>query len=143
MASKNIYLTGDCKWARVYEPDLKYKRWTIDVYPDAASWSVYEASGLDLKLREDTDGKHIKLSRPTMKLIKDKIVEFDPVEILKHDNTPMSTKTLIGNGSNVTCKVVVYDTVKGKGHRLEAVRVNELVEFQKDEVDTSNEDSPF
>jgi hypothetical protein len=41
--------------------------------------------------------------------------------------------TRIGNGSTVTCKISVYDTQLGKGHQLEAVRVEELVEYVKTE----------
>lgn len=36
---------------------------------------------------------------------------------------------LVGNGSKCTIKFVVYDTRLGKATRLEAVRVDELVEY--------------
>lgn len=143
MATKTIYLTGTCKWAQLIEPDGKFKKWGLDLYPDDASWTVYHNSGLELKEREDEDGgKFIKVGRPQMKIVKGEMVEFEGPELLMADGTKLGTR-LVGNGSDVTCKVVVYDTVKGKGHRLEAVRVNTLKEYIKPEVDLSNEEDPF
>jgi hypothetical protein len=137
MAVKTIYITGTCKWAKLTGNDDKFKRWSISVFPDEPSWAVYHNCGLELKEREDEDGKFLQLGRPYSKIIKGEMVDFEEPEV--HGSSPEE----LGNGSNVTCKVVVYDTVKGKGHRLEAVRVNSLVKYTKPEVDTSNEDSPF
>ena len=36
----------------------------------------------------------------------------------------------IGNGSEVTIKVAAYSSVKGKGHRLEAVKVENLIPYE-------------
>jgi hypothetical protein len=55
------------------------------------------------------------------------LVTYTPPEVLDKDNQPFTK--LIGNGSTVTCKVIIYDTIKGKGHRLEAVRVDDWVEY--------------
>lgn len=138
MAVKTIYITGECKWAKLTGSEDKFKRWSISVFPDEASWTVYHNCGLELKERDDEeDGKFLQLARPYSKIIKGELVDFEPPEIIG------AKAEELGNGSNVTCKVVVYDTMKGKGHRLEAVRVNTLVKYTKPEVDTSNEDSPF
>ena len=83
----------------------------------------------------------ISLKRPHTKMIKDAIVTLGPPTVLDKDNNEYKEQTNVGNGSTVTCKVVVYDTVKGKGHTLEAVRVDDLVVFDKNEVDVI--DSPF
>jgi hypothetical protein len=42
---------------------------------------------------------------------------------------------LIGNGSKVKVSVAVYDTVKGKGQRLESIQVLDLIEYEKGEYE--------
>ncbi|WP_205105296.1 hypothetical protein, partial [Sutterella massiliensis] len=39
----------------------------------------------------------------------------------------------LGNGSEVTVDIAVYDTQKGKGHRVEKITVHNLVEYIRDE----------
>lgn len=130
MGSKNYFLSGTCKWAKIHEPDKKYQNYGIDLFLDEESKTMFKESGLQLTVKKDEkDGEYISLKRPTVKLIKGETVEFTPPMLLKNDNTEYEDKVLVGNGSHVTCKVLVYDTVKGKGHRLEAVRVDELVEY--------------
>ena len=51
-----------------------------------------------------------------------------PPEVFDKDNQPIDPTT-VGNGSKATVKLSVYDTGYGKGSRLEAVRVDELLVF--------------
>lgn len=138
MATQIVYLTGICNWAKLLEPDKKYKYWGLDLYPDAQSLDKLKKSGAQLELRTDKEGKgpFVKLRRVQQKLIKSELVKNDPPNLLDHDNKPLPQETLIGNGSKVTCKIEVFDTVKGKGCNLVTVRVDELVEYSKVEVDT-------
>lgn len=145
MATKIYYFSGEARWTRLVEPDAKFKRWSLDFYPDEESWTKYRESGLELKVRddkEDKDVKYIQFSRPTEKLMKGKVETFDPPEVLDGNNKPLMGNTQIGNGSLVTCKVIIYDTPKGKGHRLEAVRADRLVPYIPTEIDMT-EESPF
>ena len=146
MATDIVYLTGKCNWAKVYKPEAEYDKskhsWRIDLYPDDQSWELFDKAGLALKKREDKEGgKFVSFKRPTKKIIKDKIVELEPPKVLDFEGNPMTD--LIGNGSDVTIKVSVYDTAKGKGHTLEAVKVNELVEFGKSEIMVAEGVEPF
>lgn len=153
MAQTETYIKGIAKWVKVFpgQEDKKYKFWGLDLYLDESQKEAFKNWDCELTLRDstfkgytETEGYPywIKLKRSTMKLIKDKVVNFDPPEVLGPDNTKWSGAA-IGNGSEVTCKVVVYDTMKGKGVRLEAVRVDVHVPYAEKEVDTSNVDSPF
>jgi hypothetical protein len=126
MATDIYYFKGTCKWAKVHKPDEKYGNYEINLYMDPKSWELFNKSGLRLETREDEDGEYICFRRPQRKLIKGDLVEFDPPVVIFNDE---KTDKLIGNGSTVTIKVSVYDTQKGKGHRLEKVRVDELVEY--------------
>jgi hypothetical protein len=127
MATKYIYLSGTTKWAKVRKPDEKYDNFQVPLYLNEPSKKVFEESGLSLGVKSDDDGEYITLRRPNNKLIKKELVEFGPPKVLDKDNKEFDG--LIGNGSEITAKVAVYDTIKGKGHRLESVRVEKLVEY--------------
>ena len=135
MASNFIYLSGKCKWAKVRKPDEKYQNYQVPLYLDTKSLETLKASGMQLTIKTDDDGKFVTLRRPVSKLIKGELVEFGPPKVFDKDNHEFHDG-LIGNGSSLTCKVVVYDTIKGKGHRLESLRVENLVEYHRPEDDT-------
>lgn len=132
MASNYYYLSGKAKWAKLFKPDDKYKNWQIQVYLDAASMKQYDESGMTMAKKQDDDGVFVTFRRPEAKVIKDELVKFDPPTVLDTDGNKL--EQLVGNGSDVTIKVIVYDTMKGKGHRLEAVKVNKLVPYVKQET---------
>ncbi len=132
MAQTMFYFTGIAKWAKLFEPDRKYKNYAIDIYLDKESLKRFRDSGLQSTLKKDDDGQFVTFRRATQKLIKDELVKFGPPEVLGKDNKPIND--FVGNGSKVTIKVLAYDTQKGKGSRLEAVRVDDLVPFIKEEV---------
>lgn len=127
MATRYIYLSGTTKWAKVRTPDEKYNNFQVPLYLDAKSTEAYDKLGLGLKKREDEDGSYYVFKRPLVKPIKNELVEFGPPKVVDKDNQPF--EGLIGNGSKITVKISVYDTMKGPGHRLEAVRVDDLVEY--------------
>lgn len=134
MATNYYYLSGKAKWAKLFKPDDKYKNWQINVYLDDASKKTFTESGMSMQPKRDDDGEFITFRRPEAKLIKNDLIKFDPPTVLDADGKPLDK--LVGNGSEVTIKVVVYDTIKGKGHRLEAVKVNKLVEYVKQDTPT-------
>lgn len=132
MASSYFYLSGKAKWAKLFKPDDKYKNWQIQVYLDDESMKVYDDSGMTMQKKRDDDGVFVTFRRPEAKVIKDELVKFDPPAVV--DGNGNKLDQLVGNGSDVTVKVIVYDTMKGKGHRLEAVKVNKLVPYVKQEA---------
>lgn len=127
MATKYIYLKGTSKWVKARKPDEKYGNYTMNLYLDKPSQKVFAESGLQIEPKSDDDGTFYTFRRPHEKLIKKDLVEFGPPKVFNPDNTEFDG--LIGNGSRVTVKVSVYDTMKGKGHRWESIRVEELVEY--------------
>ncbi len=141
MATTTVYLSGNSYWAKLKTPDSKYNQWTLQLVLDNKSLKVYHESGMGISLKKNDKGEtYVNLRRPVSKLIKGDLVKFDPPTLLDKDNQPIDL--LIGNGSKVVCKVVVYDTMKGKGHRLEAVRVEDLVHYEKNDV-VGDIDLPF
>jgi hypothetical protein len=132
LATKEIYLTGKIKWAKgLAEMDEKFKSYSCAFYPTEKSLIDYKQLDLKTKFRMDDDGESFSLRRPDSKIFNDEVKKFGPPEVFMEIN---GVKTVVdplklGNGSDVTVKIAVYDTGYGKGSRLEAIRVDNYIEF--------------
>lgn len=136
MAQKTYYFSGKAMWAKVFQPDTKYGvKYTIDVVLDPASYDLFLSSGSRSKIRKDekTGETFVKFTRDESGFRKGEEVKFGPPDVLSADGKTPFTQ-LIGNGSQVTVKVEVYDSKHGKGTRLAAVRVDEHVPFEGNSV---------
>jgi len=154
VATRYQNLKVKLKWCKVYEPDafMGAENWKVSAYPvDEKEWDKFKATGLELGVKTDADGEYITLRRPTKKLIKDELVVFAPPEITgvvnvtyenelgervrqynKGDKVKLVTngeQEMIPNGSLAIVNFSYYDTIKGKGHRLESLRILELAEY--------------
>lgn len=136
MATTYHYFTGITKWAKVRKPDVKYNNFQVPLYMTPETLENFKSLGLGLAIKTDTDGTYVTFKRPMEKLIKGEVVVFGPPKIFNLDGSEMK-EGLIGNGSTVTVKISKYDTIKGPGHRLESVRVDELVEYNPPREDIS------
>jgi hypothetical protein len=138
MATKYEFFSGKAKWAHTTKPD-KYDKYSIVLYLDQASLEkvreLKETKPPILnQLSKDEDGYYIKFSRPMSKVYNGKVKGFAPPEVLKPDGIPL-TEALIGNGSDVTCKVEVYTYNtpgggQGRATRLQSIRVDNLIPFE-------------
>ncbi len=147
MSTKTFYFTGECKWAKVYEPVEAYdktkpKEFTIDLYPDENSLDLFKRSGSQLRPKEDKEnGKtYIRFRCPSTALINGEVAHFAPA-VKDKDNKDFNDP--IGNGSKVTLKADVYDTRMGKGTRFAGLRIEELVEYEGGPKYEGDIDSPF
>lgn len=146
MATKMFKFYGEAKWAKVHQPDEKYKNYEVNLYMDEPSWDLFAKSGLQLKRREDETGKFVVLRRASEKIIKGELKKMGPPKVVDGVGRPI--EDLVGNGSKIAVEVAVYDTAKGPGHRMEKVIVLELVEYggkMQDAhagVDRDDEDAP-
>lgn len=118
--------SGIAKWAKLHTPDKKFQNYEIDLFVDDETLKAIKATGVQLKVREDKDGQFIKFRRPASKKRKDKLVEMGPVKVIK-DGKRFTEE--VGNGSEVTVLIQVYDTMKGPGHTLEMVKIDKLVAY--------------
>lgn len=138
MATEFVFLSGTAKWAKVRKPD-KYGKYTIDLYVDPKTLKQARSAGVRVEQKEDEDGVFLRLKRDPEKLF-DGMPERPAVHIWNPDEDKyVAFEGLIGNGSQVTVKVAVYDTVRGKGHRFEGVGVDKLVPYES----ASDSDLPF
>lgn len=147
------YFKGKVKWAKVYDTPkddtfkdkkgrtiTKKAAWSLDLYMDDQSMAAYKKSGIQRKIREDADGhEFVQFDRPLKIKIKDEERTLEAPKILDSENNEYEGEARIGNDSLVTISVDVYDTQMGKGSRLEAIRIEELVEYTKNSI---SEDTP-
>jgi hypothetical protein len=145
MATTFHYFTGKTKWPKI-RPDRPddyqgVKAWKIPVYLDKDNIKALQDAGLRMRPKKDEDGSFVTFRRPLNKEIGGKIVDFDPPTVIDKNNQPLDPK-IIGNGSVVTVKISAFDTRMGKGHRLESVRVEELVEYKPDAQADENQAKP-
>lgn len=170
--SKWINIRGKAKWAKVYEPDEAFgaSNYKINIYPaDDKEWKKFHQAGIQKKEREDDDGKYFVLTRPTIKLFKNKPVNFCPPKIsvkegtkyvtvvtYRNKNTGEEVKqyepkdedkivrdgdpVLIGNGSEVIVNINVYDTIKGPGTRLDGITILDLITYEPSDAEDSEEE---
>lgn len=128
MATEYLYLRGTAKWPQLVKPDEEYDNFKVNLYMDKESMALFKESGLQLTPKTDEDGEYVVFRRPNYKQIKNELVHFGPPKVIDKDGLPVTE--LIGNGSEIVVKVVVYDSKKGKGHRLEGVQVHKLVVWE-------------
>ena len=128
MSTQYLKFKGPCKWARVFKPDEKFNRFSVEVYLDEVNLDKYLKSGIRVQIKEDDDGKYVRFSRPMNKMIKGQAVELGAPEVTQGK---VKMEETIGNGSIVEVTVDVYETVKGKGHTLRKVDVLEHVVYEK------------
>ena len=135
--TKTYYFTGPCKWAKVYQPDdyKGDKKWKVNFYLNKETKKLLKESGVQLKIRDDDDGEFVVFSRPVERQYQDEVKEFKPPKIFNKELEEI--EDLIGNGSVITAKISVFDTAKGTGHRLEAIRVDSLVKYEENQTDES------
>jgi len=147
MAGKTKYekFRGKIMWAQVYDPDTKFgARWKACLILDEDTEKKVKSSGIQKKVNDTPDGRMIEFTRECAKLIKGVLHEFHPPVILDKDGSILvgyqknasgdafdrvGDVVLIGNGSDVEITVAVYDTQKGKGQRLESIKVLDLIEY--------------
>ncbi len=143
MATETVYLQGKSKYAFLVEPDMKYNKWQILLYPDTPSLETIRELqsnwSLKNKLKKDDDGYNMTFSRPTFRENKKlgTTTPMAPPLVLEKDGSPMPRTTLVGNGSDVTVGLEVYEhqqpgtSKKAKAARLKSVRVDNLVPYEK------------
>ncbi len=146
MSTQTYYFRGKCKWAMVHSMDEKYGNYKINLYLDDKSKELYATSGLRMEPKEDEDGEYIVFRRADTKQTKSGEVKFGKPKVL--DGYYEITTDLIGNGSDVTIKVLAFDTVNGIGHRLDAVKIDTLIPYEGKPTETHvpegwEEEMPF
>jgi hypothetical protein len=112
--------------------------YTIDVLLEKAELDKVTKSGSKLKPRITDEGISIKFKRKHIHPVE---ALGGPPKVADKDNEPWDASIFVGNGSKVEVWFEVFDTMKGKGTRLEGVKVLELEEYEfvsDEEYETKN-----
>jgi hypothetical protein len=140
MATNYHKIKGKLKWCQnLFEPDdfRGSRNYKVNMYD--IDESIWKKSGVQTRPREDKEGDVMyTLKRPTRKMIKDDLIEFDPPEVVMENGESLEGKT-IGNGSEAIVEFITYDTSMGMGHRFNKVIITNLVEYVK----PTAEDNPL
>lgn len=132
-----VYWQGKAKWVKAINPDLTYNKWNFVLYPNEVHLEEIrdlQAKGVKNVLSKDDDGWKINISRPVQKVWKGRVWAFTPPRVVDKDDRPLDG-VAIGNGSDVTAKIEVYQhgTPSGKkatAIRWEGLRIDNLVPFE-------------
>lgn len=139
MATETVYLDGKAKFMRLFEPDTKYNKWSLLLYPDEPSLVKIKeliADGIKNKLKLDDDGYNMTFSRVTFREDKKSGITTPlapPMVKEKDGKTNFPRTTRIGDGSDVHVGLEVYDhpqpgtAKRAKAARLRSVRIDNLV----------------
>jgi len=159
MAVQLIELEGTVNWAKVFEfnrdkaerathPGVKETLWKTDgqysvqVILDKENVDKVSASGSKKKPSITDDGIAFTFTRPHKHPAG--ISDFGgPPKVVDADENEWPDGVLIGNGSRALVYISVYDTKMGKGTRLEAIKVLDLVEFESEGGESSGIKLPF
>jgi len=152
---EEIYVKGKSKWMNHNRLD-KYGRWSHVLYPDTESLEKIrelQAEGVKNQIKKDEDGYFIRFTRPPemdkfLPGIGKKKVALEPPKVVDKDNHPI--ENLVGNGSDVTTKLEVYEhgtppppggtkPGKAKAIRWMATRVDNLVPYSPNRDMTKSE----
>jgi hypothetical protein len=132
-----VYIRGKLKWVRTTAVN-PWGKYTCTVYPlpgeDLEKVRELQSEGVKNLLKKDDDGYYITYSRPSEKTDKNgRKFGLAPVEIMLKDGSKFDGN--VGNGSDGTVKLEVYQHStpsggKAKAARLLAIRVDELVPYE-------------
>lgn len=136
---ENVYIQGKVSWVKYVTPDPMFNKWSVTIHPNSESLEIIrelQTQGVKNQFKKDEDGYYIQFSRPTDRKIKGKVVPLAPPVCLNQDGTPMEG-VAIGNGSDATVKLEVYQHAtptggKAKAARFAGLKIDNLIPFNKD-----------
>lgn len=155
---------GKARWMKhLYTPDNAFgaSKYKAGMWITKETADQIKKSGIQKNVKEDEKGPWIEFTRDEVKMMKGLPVYFTPPmiedktgtslvsyvdadgKVVKSYNDPakktmiqrQGDNILIGNDSDVQLTVAVFDTMKGKGQRLEKVRILDLIEYKPDNND--------
>jgi len=146
LATQYLKVTGKIEWAhKLFIPD-EYngaKRYICSFFPDKESKQKIKDSGLKLVYKSNSKNfpgeEYVSPRRDLQKLIKGEIVEFGRPRIVNKDYSDIDPNVRIGAGTQVEMTIAVYDAGRYKGHRLETVRILDLVTYEKEQTEGQKE----
>jgi len=171
MATKWYNIKGRLYWAQVYEPDdfMGAQRWKVSFEPfSEEEKKKFLATGIEVGAKPNADGIELYTLRRDVRKVfpkDDEATYYTPPELTGAVNisyvnaaTKQKVKTFkksdkieiemvgdkvsLGNGTVGIVNLSIFDTQKGKGHRLEGIKILDLVEYEKNEEQIKVNEEP-
>jgi hypothetical protein len=138
LASEFIDVQGKVSWLHAVGFN-RFDKWSVTLHPDTRSLEVIrdlQAQGIKNQMKKDDDGYYIQFSREPSKLMRGKVVAFAAPKVVDKDGVPIDGSR-VGNGSDVTVRLEVYqhgtpNGGKAKAARFDSIRIDNLVPYQPD-----------
>lgn len=138
-SEEDVILKGKIKWCKHLQPDFTFEKagkWSVVMYLEGAELEKareLQAQGIKNTIRKDDDGWYITLSRKCSYEVRGKHVGRTPPEVFRMEGgkkIPIDTR--VGNGSDGVAKCVLWSSTNfpGKNLRWEALRVDNLIEYE-------------
>ncbi len=150
--SNFVTLSGELWYARTGTPETDpwgNTNYKVTLYPDKESLSLImdlQSQGIKNTLKKDDKGYFVNYKRHDVKVSsKGKKMEFGPPKVINADGTPLTE--FIGNGSKGAVKLEIYEYAfqgrKSKAARLEGIKVDTLVPYEKNSSESAPTESSW
>lgn len=132
------FIQGKVSWFKATTTN-RWNKYSVQIHPNPEGLEIVrdlQAQGLKNNLKKDEDGYFINFTRPASKEFKSgKIQTYTPPEVFDKDGIPFAGP--VGNGSDATLKIEVYEHETPGGGRAKAARwvsarVDNLVPYEPD-----------
>lgn len=152
MATNYIYLQGKTTWFK-FNRINDWGKWSHNLYLNADSLDTFrklqeantEVAGIKNTLKKDDDGYYAQISRPAHMKRRGREEALTPPAVFEADGKTPWQGGLIGNGSDVTSKIEVYDypvpgsKLRGRAIRWVSTKVDKLVPFEAERDNLATE----
>lgn len=135
-----VYVKGKIRYCRHLHPDPEYNKYSVQMGvegEDLDNVREWIRLGIRNQLKSDEEGWWVTLSRKTSFEAKGKVIPLAPPRVIDKEGKPITV--MVGHGSDgiAKCELRSYPKFNSKGLRWEALRVDNLVEYnvKKDEFD--------
>lgn len=136
--TENIYIKGKVSWFRAKQTN-QWNKYSVQIHPVHEDLEVIrglQSRGLKNVIKKDDDGYFVNFTRPVTKQYKSgKVQTYAPPQVFDKDGNLYEGQ--VGNGSDVTLKIEVYEHDNQAGGKAVAARwvsarIDNLVPFETD-----------
>ncbi len=133
-----VYIQGKVSWLKARTTN-QWNKYSVQIHPKPADLEKIrdlQAEGLKNMIKKDEDGYFVTFNRPVSKSFKSgKVLTYTPPEVFDKDGNPFDGP--VGNGSDATLKIEVYQHETPGGGRAKAARwvsarIDNLVPYESD-----------
>ena len=139
-SEEEVTLKGKVKWCKHIVPDTTFEpagKWSVVLYLEGQELDKareLQAQGIKNTIKKDEDGWYMTLSRKASYEIRGKHVGRTAPDVFRVvDGKKEPIPGAVGNGSDGVAKCVLWSSKNfpGKNLRWEALRIDNLVEYER------------